>query len=272
MHRYEVGEDTKEFLVGYFVRNNIELDVLRIIFSVILEEERRPNLGDLKSKSVFEFIDYNLITKLRQFGFIAEEDGFFLRYRGYIAIAYIVGVILHALHGKTYEMTELAQILYDKGFCLDGKDKIFSYHEKLVGRFLEDLTRLQLLKRDDSKYSVNEEDKRCRFACNCLSKIIDLGSLHSKSELEETIERFRSNLALEKFSIGYLMEKLPPSTLERAKSILSSSSSSDKFFLNSLKTKQEKTISEKDMLASAAYWQLSATVYEEEGNLERLDF
>jgi hypothetical protein len=213
-----------------------------------------------------------LITKLRQFGFIAEEDGFFLRYRGYIAIAYIVGIILHALHGKTYEMTELAQILYDKGFCLGGRDKVFSYHEKLVGRFLEDLTRLQLLKYDNSKYSVSEEDERCRFACNCLSKIIDLGSLHSKSELEETIECFRSNLALEKFSIGYLMEKLSSSTLGRAKSILSSSSSSDKFFLNSLKTKQKKAISEKDMLASAAYWQLSASIYEEEGNLEKLDF
>jgi hypothetical protein len=76
MNRYEVGEDTKEFLVGYFVRNNIELDILRIIFSVILVEERRPNLRDLKSKSVFEFIDYNLITKLRQFGFIAEINQF----------------------------------------------------------------------------------------------------------------------------------------------------------------------------------------------------
>jgi hypothetical protein len=271
MYRPEAHRDTKEFLLSYLMRNNVELDILRIIFSANLVDER-PNFKYLKDRSVFEFINLDLIQKLKNFGFIGEENGYFLRYRGYHAILYFISEIVQTLCEKTCENEELVKTFYDEGFCLGGSSKDSALHAKLLHAFLEDLTRLNLLKCEGSKYSASEEEERCKFACCCMSKLIVMGSLRSRSELEETIDFMSGSLSLEKLSIGYLMEKLTGSTLTRAKAILSSSASSDRFFSDILKMKQKSAISEKDWVASAAYWQLEAAAYEEERDLEKFDF
>jgi len=232
-------EDTREFLIGYFSHNNIEMDILRVIFSAQYRGNS-SNFEKLKEQTIFRFIDTNLLDKLKYHKFIYfREKNILLSSRGIIAILHIFNTILEILQSKQYTQEELAKVLSKNGLSFGGRSKDSEIHKKLLSKILNSLVETGLISLNDKTYSQNHYSSRMNVGIKILSAFYSSFRFNSRTQLEEVISLIAKLLKIKKFQLNYVMINIDEHTKKEIKKILGVQDSSD--YLLSL----EKIISRK---------------------------
>jgi len=259
-----IGEDTREFLVSYFSSNNIELDVIRVIFFYQLKG-CSCKFQQIKKETCFEFIDTNFLSKLKHYNFIYFRMGdVFLGSRGVIAFLHIINPILQTLQDEKQTGEKLSKELLEKGLSFGGRAKIFENHKNIIVAILKNLVENRLVLLEDQIYSLNNQDARMKVGSEIFSSFISSFRIHSRIELQKLISLIAKSLILTNFDLCYLMKTLNQTDQIELKKILGSRDSNDSQLSleKVIRNKLTELTGKKDSLTVAAYWQLQATIKE----------
>jgi tetratricopeptide (TPR) repeat protein len=266
-------EDGREFYLRYFTKNNVEADILRIIFFTTMKNEN-ISFNQFGKRSIFQYINPNLLKKLKSNGFVYFE-GFYdkLTVKGFIASIYIIGTILKQFSEKPYRPRDLSNKLFDEGFSLGGIERDYSTHDKLTRSYLENLAAIGLLNFDGLSYSLTNEEKIIKICCKIVKTLVNKAYIQKRQELNDLTNTLNASFPVEKFSLGSLMKQADTATQEKIKNILGVTTQKEHTLMPMIrKEATRKGASEKDWLASAAYWELEATLHEEKRETELCDY
>jgi tetratricopeptide (TPR) repeat protein len=256
----------------YFSKNNVELDILRTVFFDNLKNQQ-VDFQRLKDGSVFSFINPLLLKKLAYYQFMFFQQPYYrLTLRGLAAILCVINRIITSFGSSAYKVNEIAKKIHDEGFTLEGMMNEYTIHEKIVSAFILGLKEFGFLKADGVFSSLSEEENRKKECIKAIQVLIDNSYIRQKEELNQIINMLGESFLLHDFSLAFLMKQTDPSLQEELKGILGRIDFEKQPLVALIRRRATDAIGKKDWLASAACWQLEATLHREKGENEWFDY
>ena len=176
----------------YFSLNNIELEILLNSLEVLVKEIRASTLRDLAKPVVFKSINPSLVEKLVSRGILKKffkrgKNLYSLTSRGLKAFFVTARPVLSVLRvDEGYSVDEVAEMIKTRVFY-GGIHRVHQVHVRLVGRFLDLLSEIGLVRRNDGLYYAVPKDEALDALASFISKASAVTPIRRVEDLVESI-------------------------------------------------------------------------------------